>query len=95
MSVRRGAVILGDGLLIEHLGNLLSSEVSYHQTLLANLRAVGLGDLLWSKVRSGARRTPEAVDDDDVATVRPCGPGKHGAGGAGGVPEGMPSDPDP
>src|SRR6266487_3365502 len=72
-----------------------NSRTSPGRTLLANLRAVGLGDLLWSGVHSGAHQTPEAVNDDDVATVRPCGPGKHGAGGAGGVPEGMPSDPDP
>jgi transposase len=43
-------------------------------------------------VRSGVHRTPEAVDDDDVATVRACGPGSHGAGREGGVPEGMPGD---
>ncbi len=64
-------------------------------TLLANLRVVGLGDLLGPGVRSGAHRTPEAVNDDDVATVRPCGPNGDRAGRASGVPEGMAGDPDP
>jgi transposase len=41
-----------------------------------------------SEVRSGAHRTPQAVNDDDVATVWPGGPGRHGAGRAGGVPNG-------
>jgi Transposase domain (DUF772) len=44
-------------------------------------------------VRSGAHQTPEAVDDDDVATVQPHDPGRRGAGRAGGVPEGVPGDP--
>jgi hypothetical protein len=64
-----------------------------HRLLLANLRALGLGDVLGSGVRSGAHQTPEAVNDDDVATVQPRGPGRHGAGRAGGVPERMPGDP--
>jgi hypothetical protein len=71
------------------------APVSASRTLLANLRVVGLGDLLWSKLHSGAQQPPEAVNDDDVATVQLCDPGRHSAGRAGGVPEGMPGDPDP
>jgi hypothetical protein len=37
----------------------------------------------------------DTLNDDDVAAVWPGGPGRHGAGRASGVPEGMPGDPDP
>src|SRR5215218_1885065 len=70
-------------------------KVSPRRTLLANSRAGGLGDLLRPRGAQRDAPEPEAVDDDDVATVQPRGPSRHGAGRAGGVPQGMPGDPDP
>src|SRR5215213_9599846 len=74
---------------------LLDTGLPPAGTLLANSRAGGLGDLLRPRGAQRDAPEPEAVDDDDVATVQPRGPSRHGAGRAGGVPQGMPGDPDP
>jgi hypothetical protein len=41
----------------------------------------------------GGTRTPipQVMSDDDVAEAQPCGSDDDRAGGAGGVPEGLPS----
>jgi hypothetical protein len=40
-------------------------------------------------------RVHEVVGDVDAAKAQPCGSGDDRAGRAGGVPKGLPGDPDP